>query len=70
VFLDTKVVVLRTVVRGVQGEWRYTALLYERGGARGERRLWKGGRGGCVDQTLSEHENSLTVGEICSINFV
>jgi hypothetical protein len=64
--LDMKVVALRTVAREVRGEWRYTVLLYEGEGERGERRLWKGERGGCVDRTLWEHENSLKVDENCS----
>jgi hypothetical protein len=63
VALDMIVVVLRTVAREVRGEWRYTVLLYEREGAPGEGRFWKGGKGGCVDQTLWEHETSLKVDE-------
>jgi hypothetical protein len=39
VVLDIKVAVLRTVAPEVRGEWRYTVLLYEREGPRGERRL-------------------------------
>jgi hypothetical protein len=63
VVLDMKAVVLRTVAREVRGEWRYIVLLYEREGAPGEGRFWKGGKGGCVDQTLWEHETSLKVDE-------